>query len=132
MKAEDVVVRELVKLGAKSVQFMPNGWWSFVYNGWEMLYIPSRKGAVYDNLRICIPAFNASGRNRGDLLSGAINGLNRNIRFVKAVILDNDAICINYDHKCTGDDDLTGIVAHMLKVLSFSAEYMQSELVNDN
>lgn len=125
---EDKVVKELKRLGTGMVQCLPNGWWSFTYNNWEMLYIPSMQKELYSSLRICIPEFRAADVNRLKILSGAVNVLNKNMRFVKASLLDNGAICINYDHKCCSSDDIPIIVGHMLKVLSFAAEYLRGEM----
>ena len=128
MNMDDKVVRELIKLGAEDLQYLPNGWLSFAYNKWEMLYIPGKQQEVYSNLRICIPEFRVGARNRMEILTESVNDLNKNLRYVKAVILDNGVICINYDHKCYSGENMHHIVEHMLKVLSFAAEYMWEEL----
>ena len=132
MNMDDKVVRELIKLGAEDLQYLPNGWLSFAYNKWEMLYIPGKQQDTYTNLRICIPEFRVGARNRLEILTESVNDLNKNLRYVKAVILDNGVICINYDHKCYSGENMHHIVEHMLKVLSFAAEYLCGKVEAEN
>ena len=91
-----------------------------------MVYIPTNDTS--DMLRLCIPHFDDANQYELELLVAAINETNREVKYVKVVILGNGSISINYDHKYDSENDLNSILLHMLKTLCFAAEYLKSKL----
>ena len=91
-----------------------------------MVYIPTNDTS--DTIRICVPHFNDANQYELKQLTSAINKTNREVKYVKVVILDNGSISINYDHKYDGENDIHSMLFHMLKTLCFAAEYLNSKL----
>ena len=57
-----------------------------------------------------------------------INETNREVKYIKAVILDNGSISINYDHKISKGENASDIVSHMIKTLYTASEYLIQKL----
>ena len=91
-----------------------------------MVYIPNKDSS--NTIRICIPHFGDANQYNSEQLSIAINETNREVKYVKVVILGNGSISINYDHKYDGENDIHSMLFHMLKTLCFAAEYLNNKL----
>lgn len=126
MKYQDEIVNPLKELAANVKYFAGVGWWYLKYDDYQMVYIPSNHSS--NTIRICIPHFDSVEHYESEQLSTAINETNREVKYVKVVILGNGSISINYDHKNDGENDLHSILLHMLKTLCFAAEYFKSKL----
>lgn len=81
-----------------------------------------------DLIRICIPHYDTTTNYDYDLLISAINDINRDVKYVKVIILKNGSISINYDHKYYEEQNVDAIILHILKVLSFAAKSLKSKL----
>ena len=79
-------------------------------------------------IRICIPHYDNANQYESELLSTTINETNREVKYVKVVVLGNGSISINYDHKYDNENDLYLILYHILKTLCFAAEYLTNKL----
>ena len=127
MKYQDEIIAFLKELSTNVIFFAGAGWWHFKYGSYQMLYIPANDSS--NTIRICIPHFDSVKRNEAKSLVAAINETNREVKYVKVVILGNGSISINYDHKYNGENDLHSMLLHMLKTLCFAAEYLKSKLI---
>lgn len=126
MRYQNEIVGQLKTLSTNLNYFVNVGWWYFKYGSYQMLYIPTNDSS--NAIRICIPHFNSANQYESEALVAAINETNREIKYVKVVILGNGSISINYDHKYGGEDDLYSMLLHMLKTLHFAAEFLKNKL----
>lgn len=126
MKYQNEIIEEL-KVLANNVSYLEEiGWWHFKYRTYQMVYIPTNDSS--NTIRICIPHFDNAKQYESELLSTTINETNREVKYIKVVVLGNGSISINYDHKCDNENDLYLILYHILKTLSFAAEYLTNKL----
>ena len=126
MKYQNKIVEQLKELATNISYFSGIGWWHFGYGSYQMVYIPNKDSS--NMIRICIPHFGDANQYNSEQLSIAINETNREVKYVKVVILGNGSISINYDHKYNGENDSHSILLHMLKTLCFAAEYLKNKL----
>ncbi len=126
MRYQDEVVASLKELATNLKYFAGVGWWYFKYDDYQMVYIPDSHSS--NLIRICIPHFDSIGHYESEQLSTAINETNREVKYVKVIVLDNGCISINYDHKYDNGNDLYLILYHILKTLCFAAEYLTNKL----
>ena len=118
------VIEEIKQLCGK-VMMLDNGWYHFMYRRVNYLYIPDNTHTI---IRISIPhVINSSEYTKG-IVSKAINETNREVKFIKAVILKNGSISLNYDYKICDDDKITTIIPHMIMTLHFASEYIKIKL----
>lgn len=126
MKYQNEIVEQLKELATNVKYFSGISWWHFKYGSYQMVYIPNKDSS--NMIRICIPHFGDANQYNSEQLSIAINETNREVKYVKVVILGNGSISINYDHKYDGENDIHSMLLHMLKTLCFAAEYLKSKL----
>jgi len=126
MRYQNEVITLLKELTSNVNYFPGIDWWYFKYGSYQMVYIPTNDTS--DMLRLCIPHFDDANQYELESLVAAINETNREVKYVKVVILGNGSISINYDHKYDGENDLHSMLLHMLKTLCFAAEYLKSKL----
>ena len=126
MRYQDDVITFLKELAANVNYFPGIGWWHFRYGSYQMVYIPTKDTS--DIIRLCIPHLDYANQYNSERLSIAVNETNREVKYVKVVILGNGSISINYDHKYDGENDIHSMLFHMLKTLCFAAEYLNSKL----
>lgn len=126
MKCQNKIVEQLKELATNVNYFSGIGWWRFKYGSYQMVYIPTNDTS--DMVRLCIPHFDDANQYEPESLATAINETNREVKYVKVVILGNGSVSINYDHKYDGKNDLHSMLLHILKTLCFAAEYLKSKL----
>ena len=106
-----------------TVTKLNNGWNLFMYRYLHYVYIPNDK----DNMiRIIIPHIANSNDYKEKVLKETINEVNREVKFVKAMVLLNGSISLNYDHRVT--DNVREIVSHMIETLNIGARYLLTRL----
>lgn len=126
MKCQNEIIEQL-KVLANNVSYLEGvGWWYFKYRTYQMVYIPTNDSL--NTIRICIPHFVDAKQYESELLSATINETNREVKYVKVVVLGNGSISINYDHKHNGENDSRSILLHILKTLCFAADYLKYKL----
>ena len=116
MRYQDEVVASLKELATNLKYFAGVGWWYFKYDDYQMVYIPDSHSS--NLIRICIPHFDSIGHYESEQLSTAINETNREVKYVKVIVLDNGCISINYDHKYDNGNDLYLILYHIYNLTS--------------
>lgn len=130
MKYDDKLVDVLKVLATDVCCLAPFGWWGFKYKGCQMLYIPASDAS--DIIRVCIPHFDDVVRYELNSLASDINEINREVRYVKVVMLGNGSISVNYDHRCAVEEDLHSLLHHILNALCFASDTLKYKLSNNN
>lgn len=97
----------------------------FVYNERHYFYVPNKDSHF---LRFTIPHLAKSAEFDINKVTEAVNETNREVKFVKAVILKNGSISISYDHKLIKGDSIEQIVPHIIKTLDFASNYIINKI----
>lgn len=126
MKYQNEVISQLKALITNVNYFASIGWWYFRYGDYQMVYIPGKDSS--NTIRICIPHLDGVAQYSSERLVTAINETNREVKYVKVVVLGNGSISINYDHKCDGENYLHSMLLHILETLCFAAGYLINKL----
>lgn len=124
---KDQVIDEIKRLCGK-VEWMPGLGHCFMINNRLCLYMYC-KGA--DSLRFAIPYLaNASDENKEKMMT-LINQINREVKYIKATLLDNGSLTLTYDHKMVSGEKPRDIVPHIIKALEFASGYVKEKIENE-
>ncbi len=107
------------------VELLNNGWYIFTYNGEHYIYMPDSKEAL---IRFSIPHLTLVDNSDEEKIVTAINETNREVKFIKVMLLDNGSVSLNYDHKITEGEQIDEIVPHIIKALDFASYYITKKL----
>ena len=118
------IVKQIERMCGKVVS-LKNGWSSFVYHHLKFVYIPDPKS---DSVRITIPHLTKIGDYKKERLARIINESNREVKFIKAMVLNNGSVSLNYDHRISSDEKVGEIVLHMVSTLFAASEYVKKKL----
>lgn len=118
-------VIEGIKRKCGKVRMLNNGWCHFTYRHLHFVNIPDGSN---DMIRISIPHVADSTDYTKEVLDKAINETNREVKFIKAMVLNNGSISLNYDHRISNDEKGDEIVSHMIITLFAAAEYLKRKL----
>lgn len=121
---KDQVIEEIKRLCGK-VMMLNNGWCHFVYRHLHYVFIPDDNN---DMIRISIPHVANSADYAREVLDKAINETNREVKFIKAMVLNNGSITLNYDHRISNDENVDETVSHMVLTLFAASEYLMQKL----
>ena len=118
------ILKQVKKL-CGSTTLLENGWHHFVYHHLHYVNIPDCKNGM---IRISIPHICKKSVYDKDRLDDVINETNREVKYIKVVILENGSVSLNYDHKISEGDKASEIVPHMIKTLYSASEYFMFKL----
>lgn len=121
---KDQVVEEIKRV-CGNVKMLNNGWCHFVYRHLHYVNIPNDNN---DMIRISIPHVANSASYTREVLDKAINETNREVKFIKAMVLNNGSISLNYDHRISSEDNVGETVSHMVLTLFAASEYLKRKL----
>ena len=121
---KDQVIEEIKRICGKVVM-LNNGWCHFVYRHLHFVNIPDENNEM---IRISIPHVANSTNYTREVLDKAINETNREVKFIKAMVLNNGSISLNYDHRISNDDNVCKMVLHMVLTLFAASEYLKKKL----
>ena len=121
---KDSVIEEIQRLCGK-VRVLNNDWYHFVYNHLHYLYIPDDTNGM---IRMSIPHVVGSNGYEKEDVDAAVNETNREVKFIKAMVLNNGSISLNYDHRISNDEKVNEIVEHIIKTLYIASEYLVLKL----
>ena len=124
MNYQGEVIKRLQELCSTVNNYAGTDWYCLTYGTHQMVYVPSKKS--FNSIRICIPHFDRFEHYDSELINSAINETNREVKYIKVIVLGNGIISINYDHK--GKNEINSIIKHILKSLCFAAEYLKNKL----
>ena len=121
---KDTVIEEIKRKCGK-VRVLNNGWCHFVYHHLHYLYIPDDANGM---IRISIPHVANSKDYQKEDVDAAVNETNREVKFIKAMMLNNGCVSLNYDHRISLSDNSSEIVEHIIKTLYVASEYLVIKL----
>lgn len=122
------IIMEIKKI-CKKVEYLPILGYHFMYHDHHLMYIPDNKEGL---LRFCVPhLLKAEGYDKSKLAK-AINETNKEVKYVKVIILDNGSISLNYDHKMAKQERVHEIVPHIIRTLDFASDYLMNKLKTTN
>ena len=117
---KDQVIEEIKRQCGK-VRVLNNGWCHFVYHHLHYLYIPDDANGM---IRLSIPHVVNSKEYKKEEVDSAVNETNREVKFIKAMILNNGSITLNYDHRICYGENIREIVEHIIRSLYIASEYL--------
>lgn len=123
MRQEEIMNEIKKKCG--NVEVLPAKGWHFIYNKRHYFYMIGKKEEM---IRFCVPHLIKASDYDEEQLTEAINETNRNVKFIKAVLLDCGSVSLNYDHKTTTDETAETIVPHIINALNFASNYLFNRL----
>ena len=121
---KDPVIEEIKRQCGK-VRVLNNGWCHFVYHHLHDLNIPDNANEM---IRISIPHVVNSKEYKKEEVDAAVNETNREVKFIKVMVLDNGSISLNYDHRISNNENVSEIVEHIIKTLYIASEYLVLKL----
>ena len=116
---------EEIKRHCGKVRVLNNGWCHFVYRHLHYLNIPDNANEM---IRISIPHVVNSKEYKKEEVYAAVNETNREVKFIKAMVLNNGSISLNYDHRISDGENVSEIVEHIIKTLYLASEYLVLKL----
>lgn len=119
------ILNQVERLCGKTT-LLENGWNHFVYHHLHYVNIPDCK---YGMIRIVIPNVCETNLYNERKIMSAINETNREVPFVKAVLLENRSISLDYDYKIFENGSAGEIVPHMIDSLNAASDYIFRKLL---
>ena len=122
MKQEEIV-NEIRQMCGQTI-LMPSLGWHFKYNGQVYFYVVGKDESM---VRFCIPFVAGLPLYDKELLKDAVNETNRNVKFIKALLSEEDdaKVSLDYDHKITDLESAKDIVPHIIKSLDFAVRFLE-------
>ena len=122
MKQEEIV-NEIRQMSGQTI-LMPSLGWHFKYNGQVYFYVVGKDESM---VRFCIPFVAGLPLYDKELLKDAVNETNRNVKFIKALLSEEDdaKVSLDYDHKITDIESAKDIVPHIIKSLDFAVRFLE-------
>ena len=122
MKQEEIV-NEIRQMCGQTI-LMPSLGWHFKYNGQVYFYVVGKDESM---VRFCIPFVAGLPLYDKELLKDAVNETNRNVKFIKALLSEEDdaKVSLDYDHKITDIESAKNIVPHIIKSLDFAVRFLE-------
>lgn len=121
----NIEVTAEIKRQCGIVRMLNKGWCHFVYRHLNYLYIPDDANGM---IRISIPHVVNSNEYKKEEVDAAVNETNREVKYIKAMVLNNGSISLNYDHRISNGEDISEIVEHIIKTLYIASEYLVLKL----
>lgn len=118
------IKKEITRLCGKTNKVSSFGW-HFTHNDLHYFYVPDKDDKY---IRITIPHIVKVEQENMNEVTAAINETNREVKFVKAVILSNGSVSISYDHKIAENENIEGIVSHIIKTLDFASNHLKKKI----
>ena len=125
MKQEEIV-NEIRQMCGQTI-LMPSLGWHFKYNGQVYFYVVGKDESM---IRFCIPFVAGLSSLDKELLKDAVNDTNRNVKYIKVLLLEKkeSKVSLDYDHKITDNESAKDIVPHIIKALDFAARYLMEKI----
>lgn len=75
-------------------------------------------------IRVSIPYVDNINAYPREVADAAVNETNREVKYIKVVVLNNGSISLNYDHKLNNEEKCSETVVHMITTLYAASEYL--------
>lgn len=120
---QEKIVNEIRQMCGQTI-LMPSLGWHFKYNGQVYFYVVGKDESM---VRFCIPFVAGLPLYDKELLKDAVNETNRNVKFIKALLSEEDdaKVSLDYDHKITDIESAKDIVPHIIKSLDFAVRFLE-------
>lgn len=122
MKQEAIIAEIRKKCGY--AEYLPSVGWHFCYRRRHFFYMAGNETM----LRFCIPHLVKASEYDEGQLTEAMNETNRNVKFIKAVLLDCGSISLDYDHRTSPEEPVETLIPHMIETLDFASTYFMNKL----
>ena len=124
---QDEIVNEIFQISGQTILMLSLGW-HFKYNGQVYFYVVGKDESM---IRFYIPFVAGILSNDKELLKEAVNDTNRNVKFIKALLSEEDdaKVSLDYDHKITDKESTKNIVPHIIKTLDFAVGYSEKRVM---
>lgn len=127
-KMKDQVIEEIKRLCGR-VERMPGVGYSFWINNTLCLYL-CYKGN--ESLRFVIPNLATTTEDNKNMMLDMVNHVNREVKYIKAALLDNGSLKITYDHKVFSKENPREVVSHIIKALDFASGYIREKIEKEH
>ena len=117
---KDQVIEEIKRMCGK-VEWMPGLGHYFLLNNTLCLYMYC-KGT--SSLRFAIPYLAKATENNRSKMMDLVNKTNREVKYIKAALLDNGSLTLTYDHKVMKGEKPQDYVPHIINALDFASSYI--------
>jgi hypothetical protein len=124
---KDQVIEEIKRLCGK-VEWMPGLGYYYMINDTLCLYMYCRGNG---SLRFAIPYLATTTDDNKEKMMTLINQANREVKYIKATLLDNGSLTLTYDHKMVSGEKPKDVVPHIIKALGFASSYIKEKIEND-
>lgn len=118
------IVEEIKKICGDTIR-LNNGWYYFVYMRQYFIFVPDKENKM---IRISIPYVVKDIKSNSEVVKSSVNEINREVKYVKAMVLRNGSVSLNYDHKICNDNRPSGIVRHIIQTLYVASEYLTNKI----
>ena len=118
------IINAIKRLCGK-VNMLGNGWCHFVYRRLHFINIPDANNSM---IRISIPHIANSSDYDKEALGTAINETNREMKYIKTIVLVNGSVALNYDHRTCNEEKAFDTVVHIITTLYHGATYLLLKL----
>lgn len=115
------VLEEIKRLSEKVI-VLNNGWCHFEYRHVHFVSVPDKRKEM---IRISVPHVANSNDYSREILDTIINETNQHVKFIKAIVLNNGSISLDYDHQVSQGEKMDKIVLHMITMLFEASEYIK-------
>lgn len=125
MQDVEIEITKQIRQICGDMELLKNGWYIFIYHGEHYIYMPDSKETL---IRFSIPHLTLVDNGGEDKIAAVINETNREVKFIKVMLLDNGSVSLSYDHKMTEGEQIDEIVPHIIKALDFASDYFIKKL----
>lgn len=120
----DIIIEDIKTLCGKVIR-LPGDTYHFKVNGLDCLYMKTGRRNYLRFVAPCVSQVPASQQN--DYMS-MLNQVNKEIRYIKALLLDNGNIAVNYDCRLVDEQWHREVVTHIIKTISFASGYITDRI----
>ena len=124
---QDEIVNEIRRICGNVLPMSSLGW-HFKYNDQVYFYVVGKDESM---IRFCVPFVAGLPSQDKELLKKAVNDTNRNVKYIKVLLSENDKgkVSLDYDHKISDKVVAKDIVPHIIKTLDFASGYLKEKII---
>lgn len=121
---KDQVIDEIKRLCGK-VEWMPGVGHYFVIKDALCLFFRCKRT---NSLRFTIPYLTDVTDENVERMMELINQTNREVKYIKATLLENGCLTLTYDHKMASGEKTEDVIPHIIKSLGFALSYIKEKI----
>lgn len=120
----DFIIEDIKTLCGKVIR-LPGDTYHFKVNGLDCLYMKTGRS---NYLRFVAPCVSQAPVSQHNEYLSMLNQVNKEIRYIKALLLDNGSIAVNYDCRLVDEQSHREVVTHIIKTISFASGYITDRI----